>query len=282
MKKTWGVRFRWRTTENGHEWRIQKGVLRLVPNPGGRWDFAPEPGLFRKFAGLRISDPEIRQEEILTFANKHGDIIALPTLGRVRYTTAARGVEKELIREHATMETWYSAIQHMRRAVDLWDRINDPRQHEELRHIIVRCKDAITYEIIHRPLNKRRRSETVVLAVGKELDAYPVGNVLVPARVALKKEIMRALADDETPSHSIAYLTPEMLKTQLVVSPTNLLAYMWLTFARVVSGEIEERRCRMCPEHFYVGHGPGLQRDDTATCSAACRQRACRQRKKLQ
>ncbi len=93
------------------------------------------------------------------------------------------------------------------------------------------------------------------------------------SRRALQIEIHRALTDTKTPSHTALRFTPEL---RFALSPPNLLAYMWLTFARVVSGEIEERPCAMfeiCHEYIYVGSGPGLQRDDTTTCSAACRQR---------
>lgn len=275
------VRFRWLTPDSGHEWKRKgrgRGTQRLVPlsgavgskTPGGMWAYTPPPGLFRKFAGLNLTNDERRGIEIRTFADGYGDIIAQPQEGTVSWTT-----EREIIRKHATLETWCRTIQHMRRAVDLWDRINDPKRRVELQRLIVRSKYAITYGAIHHSFeNKVGDDEYVVIATGKDISAYPVRDIIRPARRALQLEIRRALTDTETPSHATPYLTPEL---RLVTYPVNLLADMWLTFARVVSGEIEERRCAVCPEHFYVGSGPGLRRADRVTCSDVCRKRKQRQ-----
>ncbi len=154
------------------------------------------PGMFRDFARLSNSD------EIRAFADGLG--------------------------EHASPKTWRNAIQKMRRAVRLWDKVKDS---------------------------------------GTEVQ-----------RRALQLEIHRALTDMKTPSFTTIGLTSEL---RVAVYPVNLLAYMWLTFARVVSGEIEERRCKMferCHGYVYVGRGPGLQRVDTTTCGAACRQKKKRQK----
>jgi hypothetical protein len=103
-------------------------------------------------------------------------------------------------------------------------------------------------------------------------------------RGALQREIHRALTDTKTPSHTEIGLTSKM---QLAVIPVNLLAYMWLTFARVVSGDVEERRCERfedterfkgCHNYVYICADrrpalkqPGLKRDDTTSCSDKCR-----------
>jgi hypothetical protein len=95
-------------------------------------------------------------------------------------------------------------------------------------------------------------------------------------RRALQLEIHRALADADTPSLVTVGLTPEL---RLALYPANLLGYMWLTFARIVSGEIEERPCKMferCQGYIYVGQGLGLQRADTETCGPACRKKKSR------
>lgn len=109
----------------------------------------------------------------------------------------------------------------------------------------------------------------MVIAMGKDVAKYPASDITRAARRALQLEIKRALTDTETPSHATPYLTPEL---RLVTYPVNLLACMWLTFARVVWEEIGERRCLVCPDYFYVGSGPGLRRADRVTCSDACRQ----------
>jgi ureidoglycolate hydrolase len=230
--------------------------------------------LFRTFASIPITKDEMREREIKAFAKDYGDIIARPQDDHVRLTT-----EVEMVRKHATMETWRRAIQHMHRAIDLWDRIEDPERHGELKLFITRNKGAITYRRLHHPLERKEGNDSfVVIATGKKLAEYPLEDIIRPARKALQAEIQDALTDIEIPSHTTpCLLMPEL---RLVLRPVNLLAYMWLSFARVVSGEIEERPCEMftsCHEYIYVGSGPWLQRDDTTTCSAACRQKKKRQ-----
>jgi hypothetical protein len=89
-------------------------------------------------------------------------------------------------------------------------------------------------------------------------------------RKKLQSELQRALTNTKIPSHTAVGLTSDM---KLVASPVNLLANMWLMFASVVSGEIEERPCESCGEYIYLGSGPGLQRKDTKTCGASCRKK---------
>lgn len=232
------------------------------------WVYTPPLGLFRKFARLRIADgAEIWRREIRVFADEYGDIIAQPQEVSESWTK----IEK--IRKQATEETWCRTIQHMCRAVDLWDAINDRARSEVLQRLIFRNKGGITYRLVHHPLEKRGNGDNdsyKVIATARHVNEYPIGDLSRPAREALQLEVQDALTDTETPSHATGYLTREL---RLLTWPVNLLAYMWLTFARVVSGEIEERRCAMCPEYFYVGSGPGLQRHDTITCSVACRKR---------
>lgn len=145
------------------------------------------------------------------------------------------------------------------------------KRHREIQKLIVHHEDVITYRAILHPLERKRdNDELILIAKGTEVGEHHVNDVVRAARRALQLEIRRALTDIETPSHVTPNLTQEL---SLVMGPVNLLAYMWLTFARVVSGDIKERRCAMCPEYFYLGSGPGLQRDDTITCSIACRKR---------
>jgi hypothetical protein len=96
-------------------------------------------------------------------------------------------------------------------------------------------------------------------------------------RAYLQSVIGDAMSDIKTPRVSTATL----VENRFVLRPVNLLAFMWLSFARVVSGEIEERRCagfdengQPCTNHVYIGKGPGLRRDDkNATCGYKCRKR---------
>ena len=260
----------------GYEWKRKgtwSGRQYLVPLSGGKgeWtEYVPHPGLFRTFASLSSSTKDERLL-IQSFAKAYGDIIARPEDDVVRLTTVV-----ERIRKNATLETWCRAIEHMRRAVTLWDRINAPRGHDEVQWLFTRPKGAtaILYWRTHHPLERKSDDKTCpVLVMGKDVAKYPVGQIVPLARKALQYEIQNALTDTETPSYTTpCIVTPEL---HLALRPRNLLAFMWLSFARVVSGEIAERRCEMfkvCGEYIYVGHGPWLQRNDATTCSAACRQ----------
>ena len=290
MKKTSSdVLFTWLKPEYGHEW-TQKGRWRgaryLVPVLGARrkvTEYVPHPGLFRTFAGLNIAKDEVREREISVFAKAYGDLIARPQDDHERLTT-----EREMVRTHATMGAWCRTIQHMRRAVELWDRINSPERHEDLKQLFTRQRGAILYRQTHHPLEinpdgktrpaqpegQEGRATTTcpAIVVGKDAAKDPASDVIPLARKALQYEIQRAFTDTETPSHTTSCIvTPEL---RLVLRPVNLLAYMWLSFARVVSGEIEERPCEMfetCGEYIYVGRGLGLKRDDAAVCGATCR-----------
>lgn len=101
------------------------------------------------------------------------------------------------------------------------------------------------------------------------------------ARKDLQIEIESALRDVATPSCARACLNQNM---ELFVYPVNLLALMWLTLARLVSGEVAEQPClggsKSCLGYIYTGVGPGLKKTGTVTCSAACRKRKERDEKR--
>ena len=208
MRKTFrDVSFHWQRPKQGHEWYKGRRV-RLKPRTPETEDVLDVVLVmaFRKFARIDTGDSWKLSREILGFAECYGDIIALPD------------------QEHPTWETWCNAIRQMRQAVNLWDRLKDPKMTG----------------------GARRRGQR-----------------------SLQLEIHHALTDTALPSHTAIGLTSEL---GLALHPVNLLAYMWLTFARVVSGEIEERPCMgNCSGYIYVGRGPGLKREDTVTCSDACR-----------
>lgn len=229
------VRFRWSVPDSGHEWRQRKGDLRLVWKEEKRGGFAteyrPECKLFREFAALGVT--RSRQAElILRFANKYGDILALPGSSFIRYLgedapSPEGGEYRKIIRSHATLRMWRHTIQQMRQAVDLWDQSNDG-------------------------------------TIGKP--------ARLKARSALQVEIEVILRNMTTPSCTRVCLNQKM---ELFVYPVNLLAFMWVTLARLVTGEIVEQPClgksKKCLKYIYTGLGTGLKKTGTVTCSVACR-----------
>ena len=97
-------------------------------------------------------------------------------------------------------------------------------------------------------------------------------------RMILSEELIdSALRDTETPSCATPVLV--LKENRIVLCPANLLAFMWLTFARVVAGEIREQPCTAkdldgnpCPNFVYFE--PGVRRyDERATCGDTCRKR---------
>lgn len=97
-------------------------------------------------------------------------------------------------------------------------------------------------------------------------------SIRLQARKDLQLEIESALRDVTTPSCARMCLNQ---KLELFVYPVNLLAFMWLTLARLASGEIVEQPCmgesKSCLGYIYTGLGPGLKKTGTVTCSIACR-----------
>lgn len=94
------------------------------------------------------------------------------------------------------------------------------------------------------------------------------------AREQLQIEIESALRDLKTPCCARMCLGQNM---ELFVYPVNLLAFMWLTLARLLSGDIVEQPCmcigerKGCLRYIYTGLGHGLKKTGTVTCSVACR-----------
>jgi len=106
--------------------------------------------------------------------------------------------------------------------------------------------------------------------IGK--DERASGRAKLQAREQLQIEIESALRDVTTPSCARVCLNQRL---ELFVLPMNLLAFMWLTLARLLSGEIVEQPCmgvsNGCLGYIYTGVGPGLMKTGTTTCSPACR-----------
>jgi len=224
------IRFRWRVPESGYAWRQTTGGQQLIwkdeKRGGMTTGYRPETRLFREFAKLDTT-PARREKAILTFADKYGDIVALPGSSFYDPNDISPPPYRRIIRSQATLSAWLLAIQRLRRAVNLWDQSNDKN-----------------------------------IGRGARLEA----------RSALQIQIESALRDMTTPSCARVCLNQ---KLELFVYPVNLLAFMWLTLARLVSGEIVERRCmgesENCLGHIYIGTSPGLKKPGTLTCGGACR-----------
>ncbi|MGD1023193.1 MAG: hypothetical protein ABR880_10460 [Candidatus Sulfotelmatobacter sp.] len=253
--------FRWTVNEAGYEWLEGKdGKPRLFPRhtPGvGIRQYTPDPGLFREFAVLNPT-----RDAIQNFAGAYGDLF---DRWDITHTLVRRG----RFVGGTSLDRWKVKIGDMRDLVAIWDQIQGLHL-AELSKIIVRMEKEICYV---------RDGTNVTLARG-ELSRFDPRDVLLPARCALQWEINRRLADTDTPTLTVPRLslTPDNHQ-RIVFQPCNLLAAMWMEFARVTTGESRLQLCAGgCGKYFQVGRG--AQRAHTKTCSPRCRQALSRRLQK--
>ncbi|HEX4039134.1 MAG TPA: hypothetical protein VHX37_13840 [Acidobacteriaceae bacterium] len=224
--------------ELGFEWGTKRGgdlQLRWTSEKKGRavW-YRPPTGLFRDFAGLRVKKAEA-EEEILRFANEYGDILSVP--GDEFFQQGSDG-GRHVVRRYGTLSMWRFQVEQMRYAVEQWDICNDDgakgRARRQAREQLqIEIESALSLDLILKVLN----TEVPLRRVSPGW-----------ARVRLNK------------------------KLELFVEPVNLLAFMWLTLARLASGEIAEQPCMgSCGRYIYTGQGVGLKKTGTVTCGPACR-----------
>jgi hypothetical protein len=252
--------FRWPVNESGYIWtEALDSKLRLAPvdTPGGRTELKePPPGLFRDFSDLAPT-----QNTILGFAKTHGDLF--------RTISFANAREKRAIMVGTSLERWKIEIADMHTLVELWGHITE-RHIKELRKVITwDGKSGVRYSI---KTPKRERLKWLALQDSPEdnLDPFVTGDVVLPAKYALHYEINARLADPESRAVPQLAWTPDNHQ-RLIFRPSDLLAAMWLQFAKAVTGEYQLKKCAACANYFQVG--PGARRADATTCSDACRQR---------
>lgn len=278
--------FGWRVAEAGYEWKqsvSSKPHLyeRNVPGKGS-WIYQPlieNPGLFREFAELRGKD------DIRAFADRYGVLFD-------RYPD-----EKDHIREKGTywsmgaacgtaLAVWQREIGDMRTLVAIWDSITSNRI-ADLKQIVAWKNRAVDYRIM---TPKHRASESLTRPGVPH--PFGEGDLLLPARYALQREINKRLSDEFNESdrrhpsdefkgsdRKIACV-PRLVwnadgSQSLAIVPPNLLGAMWLQFAQFASGAYQLKRC-VCGRYFQTGAG-AQKRKDAITCSDACRQRKRRE-----
>ena len=273
--------FRWYVDESGYEWR--KGKFDSDPHlvarkSGGGILYTPLqefPGLFREFAAIKPS-----QKSILNFANRYGDLFDQG--GVPAWMLKAGAIENGA----SSLEKWKSEISDMNALVRLWEQIKNQSKKELQAVITWNEKGAVSYKIIR----SGGASYAVVLAHPDSdeilIERFRRGDVLQPARYALRKEINNRLEGSPTIPR-LVWCSGRIREDRpspkpddhlrIVFAPSNLLAAMWLQFAQEVTGEHELRRCTGCGKYFQVG--PGGRRGHAQTCSEACRKRKSRKPK---
>ena len=233
-----------------------------------------DPKLFERFADLKLTRESIQQ-----FANQYGNLFA-------RYggsATVCRPPGKYHISQlHGpSLRKWKAEVQRMRTLVTIWRAIKEQRK-QDLEDVIVwKAEDTVGYKLTWTDdliANPRYRKHL--------LDRFRPLDVFKPAMYLLHAEINKRLADPDADGYLPVFPRLEWCSgpqingvarpdhhQRLVFGPANLLAAIWLQFARAVT-EVRLQLCSGCDQYFQVGKG--ARRIHTKTCSVACRQRLSR------
>ena len=278
--KTDAFAFRWTVEEDGYAWiRGADSDPRLVARVSGSRVLLYEPlkasGLFLEFSKLKS------QNDILQFANQHGDIVKTYDIGDSAKRQEGRW-------DHGSSLTkWRAEIGDLRTLVQIWEAIED-RNTKALGSLITWKAKGVRYEIKTPKFNNRAWLAHPELH-DTRLARFKPGDVLGPSEYALQAEINRRIADPKylgdgnevaiaprlvwCPGERSADGTPPRPDhhQRLIFKPSSLLAAMWLQFAQAVTGEYQLKRCEGCGKYFQAG--PGGRRADASTCSDTCRQR---------
>jgi len=262
--------FGWRVAAAGYEWKqsvSSKPHLyeRNVPGKGARiyQPLIDTPGLFLEFAELRGKD------DIREFADRYGVLFD-------RYS------EEDYINEKGTywsmdaacgtaLVVWQREIGDMRTLVAIWDSITNNKM-ADLKQIVAWKDRAVDYRIV---TPRYRASES--LTQSGVPHPFGEGDLLMPARYALQREINKRLSDELNDSDRKIACVPRLAwnadgSQSLTIMPPNLLGAMWLQFAQFASGVYQLKRCEGCKRYFQTGAG-ARKRADAISCSDACRQR---------
>jgi hypothetical protein len=265
--------FHWVVSEAGYEWRLGRGPKALLcernVRDAGRWVYQPlleHPALFREFAELQDRD------EIRRFADQYGVMFdqyepsdSVRERGKYHSVGAAFGT---------SLKAWTQEIGDISSLINMWDSI-EARRISEIRDLISWKKGgAVEYQLV-----TPKRTSWKLLAPAGATHTFKEGEVLNPARLALRQEINSRLANETLsaggPSNGISYV-PRLLRgsdgtLHLIARPWNLLSVIWLQFAQVVGGSYVLNKCPICRRYFRP------KRSDAVTCTDACRQKKKRE-----
>lgn len=290
--KTDPFAFNWLVDEQGYEW-VQglDSEPRLVAcwrseGPESRLRiYAPlkEQRLFLKFAAVKPQRADIQH-----FANRYGTLFNYYSDGTA--VQRAPGAYRTAQLHGTSLRKWKWEIGYMRALVDIWKATKAARKNVLKGVISWDRKDMVSYKI-ELPLGMSSQTILAAHSVNQYLlTRFRSGDVLKPARYLLQAEINKRIADINSSNHlaivprlvwcpgpRIDGFTKPDHHQRIIFEPTNLLAAMWLQFARAVTEEYQLQMCEGCGEYFQVGKG--ARRMHTKTCSSRCRQRASRIRR---
>jgi hypothetical protein len=259
--------FSWPVAQGGYQWMEVEGVWFLTSGvPVGEsflfrrsLPLTDESGLYHTFAHTA---PD--REQILNFANRYGSLgesedIDLPS---------------SFLGKGERLSVWVSAIFDMRRAVALWELLQQKDTKKLAR--LIRWKSNHPWYVWQEPeggsLTERIEPPRHTPAWPKQFQA---GDVFEPAMYYLQRLINRQLAERVSPR---LLWEPGYHKRSLYFQPQNLLGALWLQFAHVVAGNLTYRQCAHFKKAFVLH--PDSARTNRRHCSSSCRTMAWRARKK--
>jgi hypothetical protein len=276
-----------RHLEDKPQWVLTSGIGSGVPyrtrvgNP-----FEQHTGLFRYFA--QLSDT---REAMLGFANEFGSLGIPRELGPPEERTGdVQATSGE------TWKDWVLSITKMRRAVEIWDLVVAANRsglakfihwQDEVRddaHQVTKFACWIYDTHAHLPRGVSQPARHAVPFPGRRSeviepfgDLFKPGDILTPAAFLVQRWINDHLEGRVSPR---LVFNTDLGKRVVQIVPKNLLAGMWLQFARAVEDNTQFRSCRECCRWFAQSHKQADRRTVRREfCSDPCKSKNYRRRK---
>jgi hypothetical protein len=222
-----------------------------------------------------FSETELTDEGVLGFVNSFG-LLGAP---------ASRNARPEVWNDPATHERGDApgeVLQHvrwMREAIRLWKLVQAGDQEGLADSFRWEGTDTVLYlrpEDSPPGIDVGWGERAVVLtSPGRRpelLASFTPGDLVGPARFRLHMSVNSGMAGRV----GLKLLRQEDSQDVLDVLPDSLLSALWLQLALAIAGNKDYRRCYQCGRPFELA--PDVNRTSRFTCSAACRNRAYRER----
>ena len=280
--------FRWQVEATGYqwlrglidsEWRLVARLLGLQPRRMRVYEPLKDNRLFLKFAALKPTRLEIKR-----FADRYGTLFNKYDVREVVRRPKGQYDDSQVYGTRFVL--WKSEIERMGRLVRIWKAVKGGRKNQ-LKHVIRwKSHNAVGYKL-GTEMGWLATPETNRFLLGR----FSPKNVLKPATYLLQRQINQRIAEWDTcgyvaivprlvwcPGPRIDGVARPDHHQRIIFQPTNLLAAIWLQFAKAVTEEYQLRFCEGCGEPLQVGKG--ARRSHTQTCSPRCRQRVSRAKRR--
>jgi hypothetical protein len=282
--------FTWWVPAAGFEWqerggdhrarygRLTTGRAVLVAKRGKEYrTYYPlkVPELYRIFAETP-QDPE----SMLAFANTYG-FLGFSSSVAFLHTTSAAALRDQIRSAHPEEQTdWLNEIRSLRNEMLMFEALTQGSD-TDLRHWVARWKerDGELARFSNRIDEKNDpRAEDEWLVIQRDDRGRPVDVHLFhpnwPDRRAVAWHHLVTHANLRIHEHCAPYLRQrgeEVGNLMIRVVPNGLLGAIWWQFARVITGELEYRRCRVCGRMIELSTGDTGFRRDREFCSNQCK-----------